>query len=85
LRPFGLAGVGFTHYTPALGSTSGSESSTRPLFCYGVGLDYHLAPHVGMRLQYRGLVYESPTFGISGPSGSAGTTKEPSIGAFVNF
>jgi hypothetical protein len=85
LRPFGLAGAGFTHYTPQSGSAAGSESSTKPLFCYGVGLDYKVLPLVGMRFQYRALVYESPTFGLSGPSGSASTTKEPSVGVFVSF
>lgn len=86
IRPFALAGIGFNVFNPQTSAGSpGSSTSFRPLFCWGAGLDYRLLPLVGMRLQYRALIYESPTFGQPVSTGSATTTSEPSIGLYLHF
>ncbi len=58
LRPFALGGVGLLLNEPVSGQ-SNTQSSTKPVFVYGAGLDWGLLPHIGLRLQYRGNLYIS--------------------------
>jgi opacity protein-like surface antigen len=81
LRPFALAGGGITFFNPQ----GAFQSETKPVFCYGVGLDYRFLPHIGLRAQYRGLVYQAPGFGVSSTTTVSTVTTEPSIGIFVHF
>jgi opacity protein-like surface antigen len=59
LRPFVLAGGGAALFGPQ----GGGVTNTEGVFTYGAGLDYRLIPHVGLRLQYRGLIYNTPDLG----------------------
>jgi outer membrane immunogenic protein len=89
LDPFLLAGGGaliFNPITNSTNSTFGSTTQTSGAFLYGFGVDYRLMHALGLRLQYRGLIYKAPDFGVSEIStGSWSHSAEPSIGITYRF
>ena len=102
LRPFGILGVGLLLNVPTgtqtLTQTNGAGSSTtttttsntstsaKPVYVYGAGLDWGLLPHLGLRFQYRGNLYQAPDLSSLYTSTDAFThTAEPMIGAYFNF
>jgi len=78
--PFVLAGAGGLIFDPK--DFTGASSQTRAAFVYGGGADFNLTHHVFMRAEYRGFVYNSPTYDLAGLSGVDRTTHraEPSMG-----
>ena len=55
-------------------------------FLYGAGVDYRVHSFIGLRLQYRGVVYKVPDFKFSAfENGSKGHFAEPSIGLVFKF
>ncbi|MGD1092930.1 MAG: outer membrane beta-barrel protein [Bryobacteraceae bacterium] len=82
--PFVLAGAGALVFDP---DTAGIGSQTRASFVYGGGADFSLSKHVYIRAEYRGFVYNSPTYDISGLAGTNRITHraEPSIGFGYRF
>ena len=78
-------GIGLLLTEPTSGQ-SDTKSSTEPVYVYGVGLDWKLIPHLGLRFQYRGNFHKAPyiTGVYSAPSGFVHTA-EPMIGAYVKF
>ncbi|MGA2888058.1 MAG: outer membrane beta-barrel protein [Terracidiphilus sp.] len=85
IRPFGLAGVGLLFNQPSSGQTD-TTSSTKPVFVYGLGLDWGLLPHIGLRLQFRENVYKAPDITTLYSSTGAFThTAEPALGAYFRF
>jgi opacity protein-like surface antigen len=85
LHPFALAGVGLILNVPANSSISTSASG-KAAFVYGAGLDWGLPPHLGLRLQYRGNLYNAPELTrLYTSTGSFTHTAEPMIGAYLNF
>lgn len=85
LRPFALAGGGILFDAPVSGQTS-ANTTTKPVFVYGAGLDWGLLPHLGLRLQYRGNLYKAPNLSKLFTSTGAFThTAEPMIGAYFRF
>jgi opacity protein-like surface antigen len=85
LRPFALGGVGLLFNQPA-GGQSNTQSSTKPVFVYGAGLDWGLLPHIGLRLQYRGNLYKAPDLTKLYTSTGAFThSSEPMLGAYFRF
>ena len=78
--PFVLAGAGGLIFDPK--NFAGASSQTRPAFVYGGGADFDLSRHVFVRAEYRGFVYNSPTFDLTGFAGLDRTTHraEPSVG-----
>lgn len=89
LDPFLLGGVGALIFNPVTNSTNatfGGSTQTTAAFVYGFGLNYRLVHSLGLRLQYRGLIYQAPDFGLSEIStGSWGHSAEPSIGITYRF
>jgi len=89
LDPFIMAGAGALIFDPTTNSTNstfGSTTQTEATFLYGFGLNYRLVHGVGLRLQYRGLIYKAPDFGISDISTGAWThSAEPSLGLTFRF
>ncbi len=83
--PFVLAGVGGLVFDPE--NFAGASAQTRAAFVYGGGADFNLSKHVFMRAEYRGFVYNSPTFDLAGLSGVDRTTHraEPSVGFGYRF
>jgi opacity protein-like surface antigen len=85
LRPFALAGGGLLFDVPVSGQTS-TSTATKPVFVYGGGLDWGLLPHLGLRLQYRGNLYQAPHLSKLFTNGSTFTnTAEPMIGIYFRL
>lgn len=97
LRPFALAGVGVLYYQPIV-SVEGTypaptQSSTRAVYVYGVGVDWGFLPHLGLRLQYRGNFYNAPflTLVYGAPSAGKGNgtafahAADPAVGVYYRF
>ena len=53
---------------------------------YGVGSNFNLSPNVALRMEYRGLVYKSPDFGLTQINSRTTThTAQPSVGFSIRF
>jgi opacity protein-like surface antigen len=92
IEPFLLAGAGALRFTPGNqyinGNLSpfGASQQTSLAFVYGGGVDYRVWKRLGVRLQYRGLIYKAPTFHVAQfITGGNGHMAEPSIGIVFNF
>ena len=89
LKPFVLAGGGALIFSPTSTFENTSFAAglqTKPAFLYGGGADYKLFGAIALRLQYRGLLYKAPDFGVSDfTTGSWGHMAEPSAGIVFNF
>jgi opacity protein-like surface antigen len=92
IEPFVLAGGGALRFYPSNQFINGNASffgaaqQTSMAFLYGGGVDYRLWKRIGLRLQYRGLVYKEPTFHVTQFfTGAKGHMAEPSIGIVFNF
>ncbi len=85
LSPFVLAGVGGLIFDPK--DFAGASTQTRAAFVYGGGADFNLTDRIFMRAEYRGLVYNSPTYDLAGLNGVDRITHraEPSIGFGYRF
>jgi opacity protein-like surface antigen len=83
--PFVGAGAGALMFNPK--DFQGADFQTRPAFVYGGGADFNLSRHLFMRAEYRGFVYNSPTFNLSELNGTDRITHraEPSIGFGYRF
>jgi len=83
--PFVLAGAGGLIFDPK--DFAGANSQARAAFVYGGGADFNLSHHVFMRAEYRGFVYNSPTYDLTGFAGADRITHraEPSVGFGYRF
>jgi outer membrane immunogenic protein len=83
--PFVLAGAGALIFDPR--DFQGANSQTRAAFLYGGGADFNLSGHLFMRAEYRGFVYNSPTYNLASLDGTDRITHraEPSIGFGYRF
>lgn len=92
IEPFLLAGGGALRFYPSNQYINGNPSpfgaarQTSMAFLYGGGMDYRVWRRIGVRLQYRGLIYKEPTFHVTQFfTGVKGHMAEPSIGIVFNF
>ena len=78
--PFVLGGAGALIFDPK--DFQGANSQTRAAFLYGGGADFNFSHHLFMRAEYRGFVYNSPTYNLTSLDGTDRITHraEPSIG-----
>lgn len=85
VTPFALAGVGALVFDPT--DFAGASTQTRAAFVYGAGADINLSHHLFMRAEYRGLVYNSPTYDLPVFAGLDRVTHraEPSVGFGYRF
>ena len=85
LDVFALAGAGAIVFNPK--NLRGIDYQARAAFLYGGGADYNLTHRLFLRAEYRGLVYNSPTYNIAGLAGTDRTTHraEPSMGLGFRF
>jgi outer membrane immunogenic protein len=83
--PFVTAGAGALVFDPK--DYQGADSQTRAAFVYGGGADFNISRHVFMRAEYRGFVYNSPTYNLTSLDGTDRITHraEPSIGFGYRF
>ena len=85
LNVFALAGAGAIVFNPK--DLRSVNYQARAAFVYGGGADYNLTHRLFLRAEYRGLVYNSPTYNIAGLAGTDRTTHraEPSMGLGFRF
>jgi outer membrane immunogenic protein len=85
VTPFALAGVGALVFDPK--DFVGATTQTRAAFVYGAGADFNISHYVFMRAEYRGFVYNSPTYDLTALAGLDRVTHraEPSIGFGYRF
>jgi len=85
ITPFVEAGVGGLVFDPS--DAPAASTQTRAAFVYGGGADFSLTKRLFVRAQYRGLVYNSPTFDLTEAVGADRVTHraEPSIGFGYRF
>jgi outer membrane immunogenic protein len=85
ITPFALAGVGALVFDPK--DFIGASTQTRAAFVYGAGADFNLSRHVFMRAEYRGFVYNSPTYDLTAFVGLDRVTHRavPSVGFGYRF
>jgi opacity protein-like surface antigen len=83
--PFVLAGAGALIFDPT--NVVGANTQTRAAFLYGGGADFNLTSHLFVRAEYRGLVYNSPTYDLAGLNGFDRVTHraEPTVGLGWRF
>jgi opacity protein-like surface antigen len=83
--PFVLAGAGGLIFDPK--DFVGASSQARAAFVYGGGADFNLSRHVYVRAEYRGFVYNSPTYGLTALASADRITHraEPSLGFGYRF
>src|SRR5579859_6488875 len=86
IEPFLLAGGGALRFYPSNQYINGNLSpfsaaqQTSMAFLYGGGVDYRVWKRLGLRLQYRGLIYKEPNFHVTQFfTGAKGHMAEPSI------
>ena len=71
IEPFLLAGGGALRFYPSNQYINGNASpfaatqQTSMAFLYGGGVDYRVWKRIGLRLQYRGLIYKEPNFHVT--------------------
>ena len=85
VTPFALAGVGALVFDPS--EFVGASSQTHAAFVYGAGADLNFSRHVFLRAEYRGFVYQSPTYDLAPFAGLERVTHraEPSVGFGYRF
>jgi opacity protein-like surface antigen len=83
--PFVLAGAGGLVFSPK--DFVSASTQARAAFVYGGGADFNISSRVFVRAEYRGLVYNSPTYDLSALNGADRVTHraEPSIGLGYRF
>ena len=83
--PFVEAGVGGLVFNPS--DAPAATTQARAAFVYGGGADFNLTNRVFLRAEYRGLVYNSPTFDLAPLRDTDRVTHraEPSIGFGYRF
>ncbi|HUA60450.1 MAG TPA: outer membrane beta-barrel protein [Verrucomicrobiae bacterium] len=85
ITPFVEAGVGGLIFDPR--EFAGASTQTRAAFVYGGGADFNITGRLFLRAEYRGFVYNSPTFDIAATQGTDRITHraEPSVGFGYRF
>ena len=95
VRPFLTFGVGATMYRPTdeakaiardplRGNLGGIDTSTELAFNYGIGLKARISNRIGFRVDARGYVSRTPSFGFARESSDPNATVFPAGGAFHN-
>jgi opacity protein-like surface antigen len=88
-RPFALAGAGALTFSPTNnlgGIVPGADTQAKAAFVYGGGGDFDINDRFALRLEYRGLVYKRPDFGLTALNFDATThTAQPSAGFVIRF
>jgi opacity protein-like surface antigen len=89
LKPYALAGAGALVFDPTGnpgGFVPGAGRQTKGAFVYGGGAEVRIMRHVSLLLEYRGLVYKRPDFGLAALNSDATThTAQPSAGIAFRF
>lgn len=83
---FALAGGGFESFNPLYANEAPTRNDSRGVFDYGVGLNWPFLSHLGLRLQYRGLLYKAPRVADAfNSTGSLVHDAQPVVGVYYRF
>ena len=90
INPYLLIGGGALRFAPTsnqFNTVSDAQGQTKGAFVYGVGVNYAIYKSLSLRAEYRGLIYNSPTYDLIGLAGADRVTHraEPSIGFGYRF
>ena len=88
IHGFVLAGGGIMQFNPMSSGTTigGTQSQNKPTILYGAGMDYELSRHIGLRLQYRGLLYATPSYLVEAlRTNGDQAVAEPAFGVVYGF
>lgn len=85
ITPFALGGAGALIFDP--NNVAGATRQTRAAGVYGGGADINLGRHAFIRAEYRGLIYNSPTYEMATLAGTDRITHraEPTVGFGWHF
>lgn len=83
ITPFVEAGAAGLVFDPR--DIAGASTQTRAAFVYGGGADIDLSSHFFLRAEYRGFVYNSPTFSLADGFDRTTHRAEPSVGFGYRF
>ena len=85
LRPFAVLGGGVLIDVPS-GGQSNTTTDTKPVFVFGLGMDWARWKRIGLRFQYRGNLYSAPLLTTQYTStGSLMLTNEPMVGLYFRL
>lgn len=86
LRPFAVGGVGFVITAPSGVNNQSLNTAVRPGYVAGAGVDWGLAPRIGIRLQFRDTFFKSPNEDPQYPTtGKFTQTAMPMAGIFFRL
>lgn len=89
ITPYVLAEGGALVFDPTgktFGSVGGAQRQSVGVFVYGGGADFPVVKHVSLRAEYRGLVYNTPDFGLNDLNTDKVThAAQPSAGIVFRF
>jgi hypothetical protein len=87
MQPFAAVGIGGMIFLPTTVGGQRYDQQWRAPFLYELGINYPiLTSHLGLRFQYRGLIYKTPDYGSPLVTTNAmRQTAEPSVGAYLRF
>jgi opacity protein-like surface antigen len=89
VEPYVLGGAGAVVFDPRgsqVGTVGGAEKQTKGAFVYGGGANVNLSSYLSLRMEYRGLVYKRPDFGLTLlDSDATAHTAQPSVGFSFRF
>jgi len=87
IQPFAVGGVSAVIFSPSLNGGQNVPWQARPGANFGAGINYPLlGSTLGLRLQYRGLFYKAPDFGLTPlTTNSYRLTSEPMAGFYLRF
>jgi len=87
LRPYAMAGISAVIFSPTLNGGQNVPWQARAGANFGAGVEIPLlTKNFGVQVQYRGLFYQAPDFGLAKlNTGSYRLTSEPTAGLFVHF
>jgi hypothetical protein len=87
IQPFAAVGVGGMIFLPTTVGGQRYDQQWRTPFLYEIGANFPIiTSHLGIRLQYRGLIYKAPDYGSAlVKTGATRQTSEPTVGAYLRF
>jgi hypothetical protein len=87
IQPFAVAGVSAVIFSPSLNGGQNVSWQARPGANFGAGINYPLlGSAIGLRIQYRGVYYKAPDFGLTQlTTNSYRLTSEPMAGFYLRF
>jgi len=86
-EPYALGGAGALIFDPTdKFVVAGSDRQSRGALVYGGGANFRITRAVGVRAEYRGLIYKVPDFGVSALNLDKFThLAQPSAGLYFRF